>query len=110
MKPNLSCHLVYKSNNRHILDPLRTAKWLCVNLVYHEIKITLRFSPPEATRLSVYSEPSASTNNPIATFANFVTRLVLHRAGKKGYFMTIVDPSASDSIGIDLRPPCLWMS
>jgi hypothetical protein len=109
MKPNLSCHLVYKSNNRHILDPLRTAKWLCVDLVYHEIKITSSFSPPKAARLSVYSEPSASTNNPIATFANFITRLVPHRAGEKGYLVALNAPNTSDSIGIDLRTSCSWM-
>jgi hypothetical protein len=109
MKPNLPGYLVNKRNNRHVLNPLRTAKGLSINLVYHEIKITLSFSPPKAARLSVYSESSTSTNNPITTLTDFVIGLVLYRAGKKGYLVAFIDPNTSDSIGIDFRTSCFWM-
>jgi hypothetical protein len=99
-----------KRYNWHVRDPFRTAKGLSINLVYHEIKITPSFSPPKAARLSVYSKSSASTNNPITTLTDFVTRLAHDRASKKGYLVAFINPNTSNSIGVDLRTSGFWVS
>ncbi len=109
MEPDLPSDLVDQSHHRYVAYPLRAAKWLGVDLVYHKIKISLTLCPPVPTRFPIDAEPPAASNDPIPTRKHLVNRLAIHCAGEQGNLVSLATPLSSNRVGVHLRPTRLWM-